>query len=143
MTDHYVSYEQALKLKELGFDCACEKAYYNHAWMDKPKLVFNIIAHEEAENYDGTDIYPAPRLDQAQAWLRDCKGLHVSPDPYLVCDYDTGGSVYYERYLWSFELKKIPSGDYMKVADGGEFESYEQALSAGIEAALKILEEKK
>ena len=135
MKEHYCTYEQAVALKRLGFDWDV-RGYYTRD--DNFQKVREITAH----NHNDTQfkgLYSAPRLDQAAAWMRDCKGLHVSPDPYLVCDYDTGGSVYYERYLWSFELKKIPSGDYMKVADGGEYESYEQALSAGISAALELL----
>ena len=149
MKEHYVSYSQAVALKRLGF---AEKV--NHAYLKKISIEPEVsvgdlkeVHSKDPKNYNdnrkgaekGQFFYSAPRLDQAAEWVRDCKGLHVSPDPYLVCDYDTGGSVYYERYLWSFELKKIPSGDYMKVADGGEYESYDEALSAGIDKALELL----
>ena len=81
MKEEYVNYAQAVKLRELGFDWDCEKAYYYHAWMSEPILTLTTIAYKEVENYDGTDIYLAPRLDQAQKWLREIKELIICIEP--------------------------------------------------------------
>lgn len=70
----------------------------------------------------------------AQRWLRDVKGIHISLNPYGITPDRYDG----DNYFWSFELYQVPTGGWLKV-NGGEFESYELALSAGLDKALELL----
>ena len=128
MKEEYVTYFQAVKLKELGFKCVV----YTHY----PQGDNNIRYTEDAINWNNSvALISAPRLDQAQKWLRD-KGIHVSANPYCkvynhnICDA--------EDCAWSSELYSVPFGRWLNVSKG-EFDTYELALSAGIDAALELL----
>ena len=53
-------------------------------------------------------------------------------------DVDADGALYNEYPSWSFELMKVANADFLKDA-GGNHDSYESALSAGLDAALELL----
>ena len=148
MKEEYVTYECAVKLKELGF---AEKV--NHGYLKKiciePKLsvgdlkeVHSKVPKNYNDNRKGAEkglfFYSAPRLDQAAAWLREVKGIHISVNPYMGYDVDADGELYNEYPSWGFELMDVASADFMNDA-GGNHTSYELALSAGIDAALELL----
>ena len=150
MKEEYVTYFQAVKLKELGF---AEKV--NHAYLKKisiePELSVGDLKEvhsKEPKNYNdnrkgagkGLFFCSAPRLDQAQAWIRE-KGIHISVNPYKDYDVDANGALYNEYPSWGFELMNVASADFMDDA-GGNHTSYESALSAGIDAALELLTDK-
>lgn len=137
MKEEYVSYECAVKLKELGFDWKVEHSYTD---------VIKESAREEWDEeecqwstvYD-CNSYPKPRLDQAQKWLRDCKDMDV-----LVFNNACG---------FGWEISKSNSDsrgttialfdDKGNDKDSGMWLSYELALSAGIDKALEFLTIKK
>lgn len=139
MKEHYVTYDQAAKLKELGFDEPCEYCYNPDQKLLKVKTsaqspqVTNNRYLDEIANRMAT----APRLDQAQAWLREVKGIHISLNPYSISSDRYDG----DNYFWSFELFEVPSGGWLKI-NGGGFDTYDLALSAGIDAALDLLTNK-
>ena len=134
MKEHYVSYECAVALKRLGF---AEKV--NHAYLKKISIEPEIsvgdlkeVHSKDPKNYNdsrkgaekGQFFCSAPRLDQAAAWLRDCKGVHVEPR---------------FRYEGLFECVVLSQRlDVYNTIDG-EFDSNESALSAGISAAFELL----
>lgn len=138
MEEKYVSYSQAVKLKELGFDWDCTH-YYNdndnnpkHPYEVEPRC-FGMYHISYDFNYDDSnelfeELTSAPRLDQAQKWLRDTKELHVLPrlenvnKPDYVCIVT----------LMRKEIIRITN-------NGSYFPNYELALSAGIDAALELL----
>ena len=129
MKEHFCTYEQAINLCEIGFDSEVATSYYIRAWMDAPKLVDRFLALTEAEMYDGTDVYPAPRLDQAAAWMREEKGWDVYTIPTL-------GEYGKKKYRWQICHWDNPEyGDESR----GIFEDYNEALSAGIDKALELL----
>ena len=144
MNDHYVSYEQAVALKQLGFNWLV----YTHYTQDDN----NVRYSEDAINWNNsTALFSAPRIDQAQAWIRDKFCIHISVNPYSDCSHDADGRICDEWYFWSYELMTIPRGKFIDEAMG-EYSSYYEALSAGIttvltkiteNTVLKILEEKK
>ena len=137
MKEHFVSYEQAKQLYEVGFNIEVGASYYIHAWMDAPKLTDRFLALTEAEMYDGTDIYPAPRLDQTQTWLRDVKGIDV--EARIKHNAQTNGRKYNAHIsYWSTPYcvcYDMITKDYKSV----NYDSYESALSAGIDKALELL----
>ena len=141
MKEEYVTYEQAQALKRLGF---AEKV--NHAYLKKisidPELSVGDLKEmysKDPKNYNdnrkgaekGLFFCSAPRLDQAQKWLRDTKELHVLPrlenvnKPDYVCIVT----------LMRKEIIRITN-------NGSYFPNYELALSAGIDAALDLFTDK-
>ncbi len=69
MTKEFVSYEQSLTLKELGFDEPCIKYYWTDGMFVK--------GYEEPFNYNKRDnVISAPLYQQAFRWFREKHGLY-------------------------------------------------------------------
>lgn len=64
--------------------------------------------------------------------------LHISVCVYTDTSLDADGRVCEEWIYWDFDIISTSSGRRM-VDENDEYESYEAALSAGIEAALKLI----
>lgn len=138
MKEHYVTYEQADKLKKFGFDEPCE-FYYNpcrELRVSKDCLLSPKITNKRFLEAIAGGMATAPRLDQAAAWLRDCKGIDIEVvtilDPFRktkryktnLCYFSKGKfGVYYSNY---------------KVACIRTL-SYEKALELGIDKTLELL----
>ena len=162
-TEDFVTYEQALALKKLGFREPC-LYFYDLERRLCPNGI-NIGPFDCIEDYKNNqpvyidegfrtenflhpnfDICDAPTLAQAQAWLRDCKNTIVIAEPdwdeeiQCLSDYLTG--------KWYFTVWKDRNRVRCNFNPNKEceevwlFESYEQALSAGIDAALELLTDK-
>ena len=136
MKEDLCTYEQAIKLKDMGFDEPC----YNFWSLEpdgKPLVITSTLCIVRSSDLKGRDV-TAPFLWQAQKWLRE-KGIHISVNPYCkvynpnICDA--------EDCAWSFELHSVPFGRWLEKSKG-EFDAYELALSAGIDAALELLTDK-
>ena len=119
----YVTYEQAVKLKEFGFKYPC-----NHYYSSDSGLL-----HEETENDQTNYIHcnskyliSAPTLSQAQKWLREVKKMIVL----VTCnlDYEDG-----HEWYWFVDMDELPAEPETKC------DTYEEALSAGIDVALNWL----
>lgn len=128
--EDFVSYETAKKLKACGFDEPCRAHYTNDYVNDDPEDV----SREVKFHYDWTSPYnynrvvgntSAPTLWHAQKWLRDEKKLSVEPYANIVAKFN-----YSIADLASFADKK---------GGGTGYDSYEAALSAGIDAALELI----
>ena len=120
----FVTYEQAVKLKELGFDWECNHWYH-------PLELGKIIDCQTYCNHNSFERpYSAPTLAQAQKWLRDKHNLFVHV--YLHLD-----------DCWRYEIQCIFNHEnYMYEPDAGLWwRSYEQTLSAGIDKALELLKQ--
>lgn len=134
MKEHYVSYEQAVKLKELGFDWEV-RGYYTHD--DNFQKVREVTALNHNDTKKFKDILSAPRLDQAAAWLREVKNVIVCPFPERYKDYIVEG-IYRERLSgWDYEIW-VDEEEYSE-PKFGYIESYEKALELGISKALELL----
>lgn len=117
--EDYVSYEQAVKLKELGFKDKCNAYYWTE---DKAFDCTNCIVHKNSDTCQ--TVVMAPSLWQAQKWLREVKRIIVEPH----FQYE---SVF--RFVVQSESRCI-----YKLFDEHS-KTYELALSAGIDAALGLL----
>ena len=129
--EDFVTYEQALALKQLGFNEKC-LFYYGPDKILYPNYTFSADTLRTTDLYrccndSSENNYPidAPTLAQAQKWLRKNKKHSVEAqyshdDKYDYCIKKING-------LWSDSDK--------------EYDSYEEALSAGITEILLSFEE--
>lgn len=122
MKEEYVTYPQAVKLKELGFKDKCNAYYWTE---DKAFECTNSILHKNSDTC--RTVVMAPFLWQAQKWLREKKKWHIVIEPRI-----------WEQQVYDFKLWHYHRG-YENANRGLDYISYELALSAGIDAALKLL----
>ena len=137
--EDFVTHEQAIKLKELGFDWDCNHYYENG------KLYEGVV--DEDEDPDINSDYPttygnynftkqtcsAPTLAQVQKWLREVKHIDIDIDS-VYHRLDTGDKVMYGLRIG---VQRTFQKEFYLNHD-----TYEQALSSGIDTALKILNQK-
>lgn len=121
MNEEFVTLETARLLKEKGFNEYCKEliredgGWITHtsfrANSDLPKL-----------------CYSRPTQSVAQKWLRETKKLHVEVS-YMHGDY------------WIYDILTIPNHDLVGLSDRPlvHHKSYEEALEAGIQEALKLI----
>ncbi|MDE6347074.1 MAG: hypothetical protein K2L55_10525 [Muribaculaceae bacterium] len=137
----YVSYPLALTLKKAGFDELC-RYYYNPKGMLR-KAKDNALSPEVLNNRyldeiaDG--LCSAVPLWQAQKWLREEWGIHINVCIYSDYSTDADYNVCDRWDFWGFDLYVVVGGKKL-TDDDGEYDSYEQALSAGIAAALELID---
>lgn len=123
MTEELVALETAKLLKEKGFNEYC-KDIINHKGImmetifrtskDLPKL-----------------FYSCPTQSFTQKWLRETKNIHI-------CVYNCACG-------YGYEISKADNGThiassvYKGTNDGGEWDTYEEALESGLQEALKLI----
>lgn len=137
--EDFVTYKTAQALKKCGFDWPCSHYYTKeNAADDEVWITPSAFSLEDWNNSRNAEpdfckpICSAPTLYSAQKWLRKTKGIEVVVEP-RYCNYKHIG------YDW--HIYDDCSGDYSLRAPLPFCDSYEYALSAGIEAALKLIEE--
>ena len=125
MNKEFVPYEQALALKELGFDEPCF-GYYHVC--DGYTKGYAFCYFNEPERYESDSAVLAPTFSQAFRWFREKYGLFGAPN---VISYEGG------RYLWFFDINSIilPLG-----TDLGETYDYETYEDAELECLKKLIE---
>lgn len=124
-TTDYVSYPVALALKKAGFDWPCF-AHWSYFSKGNPMLVGTTVFMFSNSEMKGDDA-AAPLLFHAQKWLREEKYIHVEP-----------AYAYEGKLILYIKTSKL---GLFKILDQ-QFDSYETALSAGIEAALELITKK-
>lgn len=142
--EDYVSYPLALALKKVGFDYPCYFYYTRKDSLDDH--VWSTTSEEAPIDYNRS-VYAGcsmPTLAQAQKWLRDIFLLHVGANPALP----TRKWQFYIDDLnqqinpYDGELMTRWDDDMQEKADEHLHDTYESALSAGIAAALELIEKK-
>lgn len=149
----FVTYEQAVKLKELGFDWGCTYFYdedkkltagyadiSGDGGFDDYELSVIDLTCSVNNNCLYRDIFDAPTLAQAAKWLREVKGIIIVCTP-EVDEYDFND--YVRKFItgqWCYELWR--NGDEHWNSTEKLYPTYETALSAGIDTALKLIENK-
>lgn len=89
MEEQFISYDLALKLKELGFDEPCMASYlhksYSLEYIKTEVLYINErFANGQEQIYDGKQILClAPLWQQAFDWFREKHNLHALNSPLL------------------------------------------------------------
>lgn len=136
--EDFCTYEQALALKKLGFRESC--LYHYNILNELVPNQFNAedetITVEDLYDSLNTDtkskiVCDVPTLAQAQKWLRNGKGLSVEPFTSLKKGKYTFEIIYVET---GFEYNSSKTSSYL-------LDSYEEALSVGIDVCLKLLED--
>ena len=131
--EDYVSYPIALALKRAGFDYPC---YFYYTRKDSPDDHVYSTTSEEAPIDYNRSVYAGcsmPTLAQAQKWLRE-RAIEVDVTPM----FSHGGrdgydwDVYYDFTGYPVIRGVLPFA-----------ETYESALSAGIAAALELIDNEK
>jgi hypothetical protein len=126
MTEELVTLEIAKLLKEKGFVWECEHL------IDRNKVVTKYDVPQSMsccmEIYGELFEFLCPTLYVAQKWLREIKKLHVEVS-YMYGDY------------WIYDILTIPNHDLVGLSDRPiiHYKSYEEALEAGIQEALKLI----
>lgn len=135
----YVTYEQAVKLKELGFDWECYEFWDTTFCTDgtpvkirktkhNPKVCVMSECNSMLEEM-GSDLITAPTMAVAARWLRETKGIDIELRVYIV-----GKCREYRPYVMPPK-----ETDYIAYPP---YPTYELALSTGIDETLKLLEER-
>ena len=115
-SEDYVSLEVAKMLKEKGFDEPCE--YYISENTGQVFYKGRLKPFKE----EGHIVFLCPTLYEAAKWLRN-QGIHIN--------------VYYGHDVWLPDIFVFTMIYYVKAI--GYYDTYEQALNAGILEALKLI----
>ena len=129
MTEELVTLETAKLLKEKGFNWKCEHIIGCNKVITKYDLPQSMSCCTEIDNESVEFL--CPTLYIAQKWLRKTKNLHI--EIYRnTCGYG------YVR--WYYRLYDIKDYDFLSETEVDKiYKSYEEALEAGIQEALKLI----
>lgn len=119
--EDFVTFEQAVKLKEIEFDWKCREYYYN--------LTQRIIYTYGSNCFDFDNMTKAPTLAQAQKWLREFKKINVEV---IACFSRSLDMWQWDCFIQSLEDDEVDENTI-------NHDTYEKALSAGIDKALELL----
>ena len=129
----YISFETAKLLKEKGFN--------------EPTLYYYIRGHL----FKGYDYQPnserpaisAPTQSHVMRYFREVHNLHIEVGVSNDYSDDADGNEVETWYFWSFSIYGLPTGnviyDDLQQFDCTEYESYEDAVEAGIVYVLNNL----
>jgi len=136
MEKEFVSYEQALALKELGFDDKTLKSYDTSVILVNGKYLL-----DDWYDVSTVDEVKAPLHQQAFRWFREKFSIQATIEPtkdqyrfelgfnYWIWNTKTGEE-------WFTEPKDRPAGDYV-------FDTYEEAELECLKKLIEITKEKK
>lgn len=129
MTEEFVTLETAKLLKEKGFK-EDVFTFYEVDCVEGDMILSE--TYDESENFnEKNDCLSAPTQSLAQKWLRETKNIHI-------CVYNCACG-------YGYEISKADNGTHMASSvykgtnDGEEWDTYEEALEAGLQEALKLI----
>ena len=131
MEKEFVSYEIALKLKELGFDEPCFTYYHNINGNIRTGIEVHI---HNAWTYAGTkkiETTLAPLYQQVFRWLRNKYDIDFS----IMSTYSRYNENTSKKYGGVIDNKTV----FINV---GFYETYEKAELAGLQKMIEIIENK-
>lgn len=149
--DHecYVSYEVAKLLKEEGFDLKCNGVFISEDGNQYAFIKADAACDNNNSKYNPYNI-SAPTFDVAQRWLREVKNvsIEVKTCRWVNRHQDGKYTVSYRHELWPIDTSIVPNDEdkficyTIDYACNIEFQTYEEALEAGIKKALELILEK-
>lgn len=122
--EDFVTYEQAEKLKELGFNWKCY-AFYDEGTLDEGLDCYNRATFENCNKWRD-NLCSAPTLAQAQRWLRERFGRDLVISPRF--NSETGERI---GYFWKCSQRTDLNISILKTHN-----TYEEALSEAITTIL-------
>ena len=129
----YVNYKQAKCLKELGFDWEC-----GHYWiLDTP--IKKVHSNGYFNHNISHEALSSPTLAQAQKWLREIKGIHLSIRAGERNDIFPGRFYWKETHLPNSQEKGEQWIEWWISGRHPWFDTYEDALSDGISKMLELI----
>ena len=131
--EDFVTYEQAEKLADLGFDYKCI-ACYNEEEFDYTGEYSNYNL-----GYYHDNLISAPNIYQAQKWLREKHDIIVLVDTYFKNYMNED----FSKAEFEYVIVDMNNNALRKASHENKelFEFYENALSAGISKAIEYIEE--
>ena len=123
MTEEFVTLETAKLLKEKGFNEYCK----NVIDIDN---ILRVTLYRTNSNLP-KQCFSLPTQSLAQRWLRETKNLHIE--------------IYRSAVGYGYAIVKADNGTWQEdddskgTNDGGLWDTYEEALEAGIREALKLI----
>lgn len=123
MTEEFVTLETAKLLKEKGFNEYCK----NVIDIDN---ILRVTLYRTNSNLP-KQCFSLPTQSLAQRWLRETKNLHIE--------------IYRSAVGYGYAIVKADNGTWQEdddsrgPNDGGLWDTYEEALEAGIKEALKLI----
>jgi hypothetical protein len=126
MNKEFIPYEQALALKELGFDEPCIAFYTQNAYGDGKELQW----FRKPNDCNGDYVFiSAPLYQQAFRWFREKYKLHSRVDIQDV-----------ELDWYSFEILEVRDGDYNNdLHTDMNFKSHEEAELECLKKLIEII----
>lgn len=129
MNEDYCSYEIAKALKTCGFNELTNSFYDEASVQGEFEIVPTYAKFNEVCKTPGCECVAAPTLSQAQKWLRS-KGIEV----YVLLTSDN------TEYEWSIYDRNMCENVDCNIGDN--YKVYEEALSAGLSAAVDLFAKK-
>ena len=123
MTEELVTLETAKLLKEKGFNEYCENVIDIN---NVPRKTLYRINNDLPKQ-----CFSRPPQSVAHKWLRETKNIHI-------CIYNCACG-------YGYEISKADNGTHMASSvykgtnDGGKWDTYEEALEAGLQETLKLI----
>jgi hypothetical protein len=146
MENEFIPYEQALELKELGFDEPCFGYYVDgelrgiNLGMEElggvepyyQRFSFHTLSNHDIDNPNKI-VVTAPTFSQAFRWFREKYDLFVAPS---VISYES------DPYLWFFEINSIVLPFGTDLGETSDFKTYEEAELACLIKLIEITKTK-
>jgi hypothetical protein len=129
MKNEFVTYEQAVKLKELGFNESCL------FWFDEKNITFfKEFPMEQPSNFNITHLVSAPLKQQVFTWFREKYNLDCSIINWHNC-----------LENWCFRIMNLVMSDnnnldYDSYLIEENYDSYEDAELACIDKLISLIE---
>ena len=129
MEEEFVTYKQALALKELGFDEKCLSRYCVVTEWEKPtgEILFQNIECNLSERF----LVKAPLKQQVFRWFREKHECYANLSSWI---HEEEIGIYHE-----FEIYKVKQYSHGSI----RFKTYEEAENACIDKLIEIAKESK
>ena len=120
--ESYVSFDTAKLLKEVGFEANLKTMYVEE---EKDEWAFWDAGSKRSDYNYFDDTIACPTQALAARWLRDVFGIFIMLSPMLDG--------------WLFDLFDLKKHQYILTNKDANTNSYEQALEAGLQEAIKLV----
>ena len=127
--ESYVSFDTARMLKEAGFEANLKTRYVEE---EKDEWAFWESGTKRSDYNYFDDTIACPTQALAARWLREVHDTFVKME--RVGSFD--GKEF--RFYWSYSLITVSTA-CLKSISGGRYDSYEEALEAGLQKAIKLI----